>query len=1132
MKGTRDKYRALCFAGMALLLGSVSCGSAGNSTSARLTDSAATSAAQLQSDTAAIPDSEIPPPPAADQPDPAELQRILSSELERLGKDPERTTVQAPSGADNAVFDLVVSYRSTRSGATLHWTERMIGDYDMNGEVNAADLTPISQRWKFTVKHLEPEDARGFLCWPEGHPRNGGFSGILNGFPGFNTPAHQWRTARVDGDDNGEINAADIASIAQQWHERLDSYRIYRRAPGEDDFSMLRLGEEDTYSIPRGNNFPRGATAPDPAWVYRLHYADVTVQPGTYEYYLAPFDSQSGDEGTPSPVISITFDDSNPPPQPEGNLPPEIIVVADVTSGDAPLRVEFDASQSSDPDGEIVLYSWDWEGDGQVDASSQSSPYAYHIYNDTGWYQPEITVWDDLGGSATARIEIEVGVGSGGVLPPKLELSASPAVGPAPLAVELTAQVTAVDGNYAGMHYEIDHEGDGVVDYTYGKHPLPPVPFVFEASGVYHPTVTAINFAGLRTTASVEVTVNDNIGPQAVISLTPQTGVAPLDVHVSALDSVDPDGSELVYDWTLDGQPFFGNPNMQPAEFDHQFDFVGEYLFGLTVTDAGGLSDHAEAIVTVLPPDGDLPPVAVIHAEPLIGAAPLRVHFNADGSHDPEGKPITSRWDLNGSGNYYYNGQTDFEHVYYSPGVYQASLQVKDVYGQAAYDSVQITVLDNHPPLPVLVATPSSGDAPLMVGLDARDSTDPDGDEISFSWQFDYYPGDQHWKPGEALEGYNYRFGGKRTVRVRVTDQWGASAIAEAEVDVGGPGWYVVKLDDGSADFWSPDIGFEIVDGNPAVAYGAGKDMRYVRGNDPDGLSWATPLSIEYEDEIYSGVLGPSLSFINGAPCVGWMRHSGVVMYCRAMDSTGATWQDPTLVYYIGGSGSGTDIMTVAGNPAMLWVDSLGHMRYSRALDDLGALWDTPFDFGQISLGEGNCQAEMAIVNGTPSVAYVGGSWFESGVNYRWSNDANGVIWADRVQIYDATNSRSAVSLTTIAGNPMVAYYCELGLVFQIAPDGLGNTWREPVVITPEVGDGIGFFGCDEICIVELNGVPAVLDHSMGMWIADNPTGTSWYGPEHIPNYASGTTFALLEVNGQPAMAWQNGAVYYGVKLP
>src|SRR5690606_29209402 len=157
------------------------------------------------------------------------------------------------------------------------------------------------------------------ICWPKGHPRNGGFSGVLNGFPGFNTPAHQWRTARIDGDDNGEINAADITPIAQQWHERLDSYRIYRKAPDEDEFSMLRLGEEDTYTIPRSIHFRPGETAPDPSWVYRMHYADVTIHPGTYQYYLAPYDSLSDDEGTPSPVISITFDDSNPPPQPEGN---------------------------------------------------------------------------------------------------------------------------------------------------------------------------------------------------------------------------------------------------------------------------------------------------------------------------------------------------------------------------------------------------------------------------------------------------------------------------------------------------------------------------------------------------------------------------------------------------------------------------------------------------------------------------------------------------------------------------------------------------------------------------------------------------------------------------------------------
>ncbi|MCB1185866.1 hypothetical protein KDL29_01755 [bacterium] len=1061
-----------------------------------------------------------------------DLSRILSTELERLGKDPERTTAKAPSGVDNAAFDLVVAYRSHYSGATLHWTERLVGDYDMNGEVNASDLTPIAQRWKFLIDYLPPDEARGFVCWPKGHPRNGGFSGVLNGFPGFNTPAHQWRTARIDGDDNGEINAADITPIAQQWQERVDSYRIYRMSPDEDEFSMLRLGEEDTYTIPRSIHFKPGETAPDPSWVYRLHYADVTIHPGTYQYYLAPYDSLTDDEGTPSPVISITFDDRNPPPPPEGNQPPEIIVTADVTSGDAPLRVEFDASGSSDPDGEIVLYVWDWEGDGQVDASSQSSPYAYHIYNEIGWYHPQLTIWDDMGGSATATIDIEVGVGAGGVLPPKLDLSVSPTEGPAPLTVEFIAEATAVDGIYSGMHYEVDYESDGELDFTYGLHPMPPQKITYEETGTHRLTVSAVNFAGLRTSAFVDVTVNDNIGPQAVIRLTPPMGNAPLVVHVSGLDSSDQDSTELSYEWTIDGEPYDDSGEPQPGEFDKSYPKIGEHVFGLTVTDGGGLSDYAEETLTVIPPEGDLPPVAVASADPVIGAAPLKVLVSPEGSYDPENLPVTFLWDPYGTGNFRYYGMAGVSFTYDVPGIYDLALQVQDAYGQVAFDSVQITVIDNHPPVAALSASPTSGDAPLMVALDATGSSDPDGDTLSFEWDYIHYPGDKTWEAGEALEGFEYKFGGQHLARVRVTDQWGASSIAEATIQVTGPGWYVVKIDDGNADWWSPDIGLELVDGNPAVAYSHGGAARFSRGEDTDGLSWTTPIDVGFSDDIYGGVLGPSLSYVNGAPCLGWMHHSGEVKYCRALDSTGASWQDPNLVYYIGGSGSGTDIMEVDGHPAMLWVDALGHMRYSRAFDNQGATWGLPYDFGQISLGQGNYQAEMAVVNGHISVANVNSDWFLPGVMYRWSNDIHGAVWNDPVVVNDTSNSSIGVSMTTIAGNPVVAYYCELGLVFQTAPDGIGNSWSDPVVITPEHGGSIGglFLG-DEVCIAELNGVPAVLDSQMGLWIAENANGTSWYGPEHIPNYASGTTFALLDVDGQPAIAWHNSAVYYGVKL-
>jgi PKD repeat protein len=64
---------------------------------------------------------------------------------------------------------------------------------------------------------------------------------------------------------------------------------------------------------------------------------------------------------------------------------------ASTTSGPEPLRVSFNASCSSDPDGSIVSYSWDFN-DGSFGSGSTTS----HVF-DAGTYQVRLTVRDNDG---------------------------------------------------------------------------------------------------------------------------------------------------------------------------------------------------------------------------------------------------------------------------------------------------------------------------------------------------------------------------------------------------------------------------------------------------------------------------------------------------------------------------------------------------------------------------------------------------------------------------------------------------------------------------------------------------------------------------------------------------------------
>ncbi len=83
--------------------------------------------------------------------------------------------------------------------------------------------------------------------------------------------------------------------------------------------------------------------------------------------------------------------------------PPVASASASPTAGPAPLAVSFNGASSSDPDGTITSYAWDF-GDG----TSGSGVTASHTYNTPGTYTARLTVTDDDGATASRTMNITV----------------------------------------------------------------------------------------------------------------------------------------------------------------------------------------------------------------------------------------------------------------------------------------------------------------------------------------------------------------------------------------------------------------------------------------------------------------------------------------------------------------------------------------------------------------------------------------------------------------------------------------------------------------------------------------------------------------------------------------------------
>lgn len=112
-------------------------------------------------------------------------------------------------------------------------------------------------------------------------------------------------------------------------------------------------------------------------------------------------------------VWTYAFADPVPPPPPPTNKLPVASLVADKTSGPAPLTVIFNAAGSSDPDvGDAVTsYSYDF-GDGSAPAIDVTNSSVAHTYTVAGGYRAVLTVKDKQGAVSAVPAVVDLVVGA------------------------------------------------------------------------------------------------------------------------------------------------------------------------------------------------------------------------------------------------------------------------------------------------------------------------------------------------------------------------------------------------------------------------------------------------------------------------------------------------------------------------------------------------------------------------------------------------------------------------------------------------------------------------------------------------------------------------------------------------
>ena len=183
------------------------------------------------------------------------------------------------------------------------------------------------------------------------------------------------------------------------------------------------------------------------------------------------------------------------------NQAPTADAVADLLAGKAPLAVQFDGTGSTDGDGSIVSYAWDF-GDG--DSSTIAEP--AHTFA-AGTHTVVLTVTDDSGATDTASVTIVASPNT----PPTAAVNADVQTGPRPLVVHFTSASIDPDGTISGYAWDFGDGGTSTAE----------APTHTFAAGTWPVTLTVTDDSG-ATATSVAVSITayvdddgDGVSPPA-----------------------------------------------------------------------------------------------------------------------------------------------------------------------------------------------------------------------------------------------------------------------------------------------------------------------------------------------------------------------------------------------------------------------------------------------------------------------------------------------------------------------------------------------------------------------------------------------------------------------------------------
>ena len=421
----------------------------------------------------------------------------------------------------------------------------------------------------------------------------------------------------------------------------------------------------------------------------------------------------------------------------------------------------FDAGTSSDPNGEIVSFAWNF-GDGTTGKGQTAS----HTYTKIGTYTATLTATDDKGGVEQRTKEVRVVTND----PPIVDFSVK-ATSPARMLqsldeLEFIDESSDNDGEVVAWTWRF---GDGA--FAEGQ----TASHTYDKGGEFIVGLAVTDDQGATAAQTQPIRIANRV-PVARFTATPELPNEGQEVLLEASGSTDQDGRVVRYEWDFDGDDLIDLFTEQ-VEAVHAFPEGGAHSVSLRVVD----DLEAMSLPYSLKIYVNRSPAAAFQVSNFSPDEGEEVKFTDCSSDlDPEGEIASWQWEF-GDGE-----SSDLlspSHAYQVDGSYTVTLTVTDANGAEGKAKAEVTV-SNLAPVAKLTANGKAGELDVPTGgtiqFDASNSEDqsPNGQIVRYEWDLD---GDGSVDECTTVSSlvHSYSDDGVYAVTLRVIDDDGATALAD-----------------------------------------------------------------------------------------------------------------------------------------------------------------------------------------------------------------------------------------------------------------------------------------------------------------------------------------------------------------